>query len=77
LAEAGYPEGFSVRLDCPNNRYVNDEPIRQAARPGTIEEISRVMLFAADPLNSWVNGIDIQVDGGMGSAGFAEQFAEK
>jgi peptide/nickel transport system substrate-binding protein len=27
LAEAGYPEGFEVRLDCPNNRYVNDEKI--------------------------------------------------
>ena len=31
LAEAGYPDGFSVRLDCPNDRYVNDEPICQAA----------------------------------------------
>jgi peptide/nickel transport system substrate-binding protein len=27
LAEAGYGEGFEVRLDCPNNRYVNDEKI--------------------------------------------------
>jgi peptide/nickel transport system substrate-binding protein len=27
LAEAGYPEGFEVRLDCPNNRYINDEKI--------------------------------------------------
>jgi peptide/nickel transport system substrate-binding protein len=27
LAEAGYPDGFEVRLDCPNNRYVNDEKI--------------------------------------------------
>jgi peptide/nickel transport system substrate-binding protein len=25
LAAAGYPEGFSVTLDCPNNRYINDE----------------------------------------------------
>ena len=25
LAEAGYPNGFEVTLDCPNNRYVNDE----------------------------------------------------
>lgn len=31
LAEAGYPDGFSVRLDCPNNRYNNDEKICQAA----------------------------------------------
>ncbi|KQP13812.1 ABC transporter substrate-binding protein [Pseudorhodoferax sp. Leaf267] len=27
LAEAGYPTGFDVTLDCPNNRYVNDEEI--------------------------------------------------
>jgi peptide/nickel transport system substrate-binding protein len=27
LAEAGYPKGFDVALDCPNNRYVNDERI--------------------------------------------------
>lgn len=30
LAEAGYPNGFSVGMDCPNNRYVNDEQICQA-----------------------------------------------
>ena len=27
LAEAGYPNGFQVTLDCPNDRYVNDEAI--------------------------------------------------
>lgn len=27
LAEAGYPDGFEIGLDCPNNRYVNDERI--------------------------------------------------
>ncbi|EGJ10932.1 MULTISPECIES: ABC transporter substrate-binding protein [Rubrivivax] len=27
LAEAGYANGFEVTLDCPNNRYVNDEEI--------------------------------------------------
>jgi peptide/nickel transport system substrate-binding protein len=27
LAEAGYPEGFGLTLDCPNDRYVNDEAI--------------------------------------------------
>jgi len=31
LAEAGYPDGFEVGMDCPNNRYVNDEKICQAA----------------------------------------------
>ena len=30
LADAGYPSGFEVTLDCPNNRYVNDERICQA-----------------------------------------------
>jgi peptide/nickel transport system substrate-binding protein len=30
LAAAGYPNGFEVRLNCPNNRYVNDEKICQA-----------------------------------------------
>jgi len=27
LADAGYPDGFEVQLNCPNNRYVNDEQI--------------------------------------------------
>jgi peptide/nickel transport system substrate-binding protein len=30
LAEAGYPNGFSARLDGPNDRYVNDSRIMQA-----------------------------------------------
>ncbi len=31
LAEAGYADGFTIQLDCPNDRYVNDEGICQAA----------------------------------------------
>jgi peptide/nickel transport system substrate-binding protein len=31
LAEAGYPNGFSITLHCPNDRYLNDEAICQAA----------------------------------------------
>ena len=31
LAEAGYPDGFDVTLDCPNDRYINDEAICVAA----------------------------------------------
>jgi peptide/nickel transport system substrate-binding protein len=27
LADAGYPDGFEVTMDCPNNRYINDERI--------------------------------------------------
>lgn len=30
LADAGYKDGFSLQLDCPNNRYINDEGICQA-----------------------------------------------
>ena len=30
LAAAGYPDGFGVTLDCPNDRYINDEAICQA-----------------------------------------------
>ncbi|MBM3505868.1 MAG: ABC transporter substrate-binding protein, partial [Alphaproteobacteria bacterium] len=33
LAEAGYANGFRVTLDCPNDRYVNDEQICQALVP--------------------------------------------
>lgn len=29
LTEAGFPNGFEMRLNCPNNRYVNDEEICQ------------------------------------------------
>ncbi|MCY1166613.1 MAG: ABC transporter substrate-binding protein [Pseudomonadota bacterium] len=30
LAEAGYPNGFEVTMNCPNDRYVNDGAICQA-----------------------------------------------
>ena len=30
LADAGYPSGFEVGMNCPNDRYVNDSPICQA-----------------------------------------------
>ncbi len=30
LAEAGYPNGFEVSMNCPNDRYVNDGAICQA-----------------------------------------------
>ena len=31
LAAAGYPSGFEIGLDCPSDRYVNDEAICTAA----------------------------------------------
>jgi len=47
LAEAGYPSGFSVGLDCPNDRYVMDEQICTAitsmlARIGIKADLSAV-----------------------------------
>jgi peptide/nickel transport system substrate-binding protein len=30
LADAGYPNGFEVKMNCPNDRYVNDAEICQA-----------------------------------------------
>ncbi len=34
LAEAGYPTGFEVTMNCPNDRYVNDGEICQAVASG-------------------------------------------
>ncbi|HEX5390799.1 MAG TPA: ABC transporter substrate-binding protein, partial [Burkholderiaceae bacterium] len=34
LAEAGYPNGFEVGMNCPNDRYVNDAGICQAVAAG-------------------------------------------
>ena len=33
MAEAGYPNGFRLTLDCSNDRYVNDEAICTAIAP--------------------------------------------
>ncbi len=54
LAAAGYPDGFGVTLDCPNDRYINDEQICQAvtvmlARIGvrvTLNAQTRLKYFA-------------------------------
>jgi len=53
MIDAGYEDGFSVRLDCPNNRYVNDEAVCQAivamlARIGievTLEALPKTLHF--------------------------------
>ncbi|MCB7320357.1 ABC transporter substrate-binding protein [Lacrimispora sp. 210928-DFI.3.58] len=38
LAEAGYPDGFEVTLDAPNDRYMNDAQIAQAVA-GFLEKV--------------------------------------
>ena len=46
LAEAGYPNGFGVTLDCPNDRYVNDEAICQAVTAMMARANIRITLAA-------------------------------
>lgn len=48
LSEAGYADGFSIRLDCPNDRYVNDEGICQAA-VGMLGQIGITVNLDAKP----------------------------
>ena len=49
LAEAGYPDGFTVTLDTPNNRYVNDEAISQAV-VGMLGRIGIQATLASRPI---------------------------
>jgi peptide/nickel transport system substrate-binding protein len=49
LAAAGYPDGFTVTLDCPNDRYINDEAICRAAA-GMLGEIGIRVTVAARPM---------------------------
>ncbi len=49
LAEAGYPDGFTVTLDTPNNRYVNDEAISQAV-VGMLGRIGIQVTLASRPV---------------------------
>jgi peptide/nickel transport system substrate-binding protein len=46
LADAGYPNGFGVTLDCPNDRYVNDEAICQAITAMLAKANIRITLAA-------------------------------
>jgi len=48
LAEAGYPNGFQMTMDCPNDRYVNDEAICQAVTNMLARVGVRVDLKARD-----------------------------
>ncbi len=46
LADAGYPGGFEVSLNCPNDRYVNDGEICQAVSASLAKVGVRVRLQA-------------------------------
>jgi peptide/nickel transport system substrate-binding protein len=68
LADAGYPNGFEVAMDCPNDRYVNDEGICQAvtamlARAGvkvTLNAMSKARYFEkAGPTNKYDSSFNL------------------
>jgi len=48
LAEAGYPDGFELTMDCPNDRYVNDAPICEAV-VGMLARIGVKVTLLAQP----------------------------
>ncbi len=48
MEEAGYADGFSIQLDCPNDRYINDEAICQAA-VGMLGQIGVTVNLDAKP----------------------------
>jgi peptide/nickel transport system substrate-binding protein len=48
LTDAGYPNGFEVQLDCPNNRYINDEKICVAVA-GMVAKIGITLKVNAIP----------------------------
>ncbi len=48
MGEAGYGDGFSIQLDCPNDRYINDEAICQAA-VGMLAQIGVTVNLDAKP----------------------------
>ncbi len=52
LAEAGYPNGFEVTLDCPNNRYVADEKICVAAA-AMLAQVNIKVKVNAQPRTIW------------------------
>ncbi|WP_270731041.1 ABC transporter substrate-binding protein [Shimia sp. Alg240-R146] len=53
LAEAGYPDGFSFGLKCPNNRYLNDEAVCQAVTSMLAQVGMMAQLDAMPVQNYW------------------------
>ena len=53
LAEAGYPDGFSFGLMCPNDRYINDESICKAVASMLAKVGVNAKLTAMPVRNYW------------------------
>ena len=52
MKEAGYEDGFKIVMDCPNNRYVNDEKICQAV-VSMLAKINVKVQLHAQPKNQF------------------------
>ena len=52
LAEAGYPDGFSFGLKCPNDRYLNDEAVCQAVT-GMLAQVGITAVLDAMPVQNY------------------------
>ncbi len=46
MADAGYPDGFEVSMNCPNDRYVNDSKICQAVAANLARINVKIKLLA-------------------------------
>jgi peptide/nickel transport system substrate-binding protein len=53
LAEAGYPDGFSFGLSCPNDRYINDEALCKAMTAMLTQAGMKASLNAMPVRNYW------------------------
>ena len=53
LAEAGYFDGFEVQLDCPRNRYLNDEAICRAIA-GMLAKVGITVGLAIAPMGEHI-----------------------
>ena len=52
LAEAGYADGFSFGLKCPNDRYLNDEAVCQAVT-GMLAQVGITATLDAMPVSNY------------------------
>ncbi|MEP3667968.1 MAG: ABC transporter substrate-binding protein, partial [Roseibium sp.] len=52
-SEAGYPDGFSFGLSCPNDRYINDEALCKAMAAMLAQAGMKAKLNAMPVRNYW------------------------
>ncbi len=57
LADAGYPNGFEVGMNCPNDRYVNDSEICQAVAANLSRAGVRIKLQAESKTTYFPKGL--------------------